>query len=138
MKLSGAIGEITYACLRNASTRSTCSTISMISMRKESPLKALTIWSSTVGDKLSPERVNSHEVIKMMREQMDLIVEHVLAHTMQKVRIKEFVCYFKFRDNNELYIMYCSQMRIHSISFFDQGSPMIVPSGNCKVTFSYS
>ena len=68
-----------------------------------------------------------------MREQMDLIVEHVLAHTMQKVKIKEFVCYFKFRDNNELYIQWCSQVRVHSVSYFDQGSPMIVLSGNCRV-----
>lgn len=66
---------------------------------------------------------------------MDLIVEHVLAHTMQKVKIKEFVCYFKFRDNNELYLLFCSQVRIHSISFFDQGSPMIVLSGNCRVAW---
>ena len=66
---------------------------------------------------------------------MDLIVEHVLAHTMQKVRIKEFVCYFKFRDNDELYVQFC-QVRIHSISFFDQGSPAIVMSGNCRVALA--
>lgn len=79
------------------------------------------------------EKINSPETVKRMKRQMDCIVEHVKALTSEKLRVKEFSCYFKFRDNNQLCILYCSQLRIHSISFFDVGSPPILLYGNCRV-----
>lgn len=77
--------------------------------------------------------MNSPDIVKMIKEQMDLIVEHIKAHTYNKLNIKEFVCYFKFKSSQEFYLLFCNQLRIHSISFFDTGSPNIILSGNCRV-----
>ena len=73
----------------------------------------------------------------MIKEQMDLIVEHIKAHTLDKLKVKEFACYFKFKSSDEFYLLYCSQLRIHSISSFDKGCPNIILSGNCRVVIGY-
>ena len=82
--------------------------------------------------------MNSPDIVKMIKEQMDLIVEHVKAHTDNKLKIKEFVCYFKFKSSQEFYLLFCNQLRIHSISLFDTGSPHIILSGNCRVPSAHS
>lgn len=72
----------------------------------------------------------------MIKEQMDLIVNHIKAHSIDKLAIKEFVCTFKFKGDNEFYLLNCNQLRVHSVTSFDKDSPNIVLSGNCKVDSS--
>lgn len=69
----------------------------------------------------------------MIKEQMDVIVEHILSQSSGKTKVKEFVCHFKFRGPDEFYLLYCDQLRNFSVSFFDQGSPKITLSSNCRV-----